>query len=82
MDSGNLEVNCGDPTTNLSMIFQNYVSGSAPYPTIYRKSTSVKCFDGYRWMDGAKSNTITCGAASKWNTTAACIGMNFDKFAT
>ncbi len=44
---------CGDPTGNMTTLYQKYNTGSPPaYPT-YGISSIIVCFNGYIFNDGS-----------------------------
>ncbi len=67
-----IEMDCGNPTGNITALKQQYLSGTAPGLTTYLESTFVKCIVGYKWWDGILTKNITCLATGRWSLLAAC----------
>ncbi len=72
-------MNCGDPTTNLSVSKFVSASGSAPAGTSYNSAFQVRCQPGYRFSDYTAINSMTCLSDGHWNqiVVTPCIGTNF-----
>ena len=68
---------CGNPTSNLSIMNIQYKSGTAPATTIYRTSAILACPVGYFWIDAAVIKNISCQANGRWSPVPPCIGINF-----
>ena len=66
--------NCGNPTSNLSILNIQYKSGSGPATTIYRTSAILACSVGYYWIDAAVIKNISCQANGIWSPIPPCIG--------
>ena len=68
-------MDCGDPTSNVTNMNHEFQSGSAPSPSIYQKTSTLRCRAGYRFADGFSSKVITCQANGAWSAFTACQGM-------
>ncbi len=68
-------LNCGDPSTNLSVANQQFSSGSSPSSLAYQTSASVNCLIGFKWTDGSLERTISCLATSSWSSLIDCFGI-------
>ena len=71
-----IAVNCGDPTSNITNLFQEYVSGTKPNPTTYMAYTNIKCKIGYHWLDGSSQRTLTCQSMNIWEGNVPCVGKS------
>ena len=71
---------CGNPTSNLSIMNIQYKTGSAPGTTIYKTSAILECPVGYYWIDAAVIKNISCQANGRWSPVPSCIGIIFNSF--
>ena len=64
----NIEViDCGDPSSNLTLKKLRYKTGSPPQITYYLITTNIVCDVGYRFDDGELVKNITCNANGRWS---------------
>ena len=67
-------MNCGNPSTNLSIESKVFTSGSPPSNTFYPTSTTIRCITGMRFIDQSSSYSLTCNAWGIWTSSPSCSG--------
>ncbi len=67
-------MNCGDPSTNLSIVSKVFTSGSPPSTTFYPTATTIRCITGMRFTDQSSSYLINCTAWGIWTSSPNCYG--------
>ncbi len=68
-------MDCGNPTSNLTVRQIQYLSGSSPAVTTYLNSVVIKCLVGFRWTDNILLKNITCLATGFWSSVVGCVGI-------
>ena len=68
-------IDCGDPTSNLSTIFQDIKTGSPPSVKSFGGTMMVQCITGYKFIDGAEFKLSNCTAVGKWELSEICNGI-------
>ena len=73
-----VEVDCGDASSNITLLNQYFLSGSSPPPQI--RAGLVKCIAGYKWVDNIIIKNMTCFGTGNWFFATACsrIFATFD----
>ena len=75
-----IAIDCGDPRSNLTSLLLQFESGSAPSQFIYLSSINIICISGYKLVNGASFDVMTCTASAIWNSVAICNGEFLDNF--
>ena len=70
-----LVLNCGDPSSNLSLI-GFAVEGGSIASTNYNESVSTKCVSGSILNDGSGFQVIRCQANGIWSSFPTCMCTN------
>ncbi len=65
-------VDCGDPSSNLSITNKIYYTGSPPLITKYLQSIEISCAMGYLYLDGSFRKNQSCSENGVWLATIAC----------
>ena len=68
-------VDCGTPTTNLTMQKKTYLTKSEPSATSYSLQIVIVCESGYKFIDDSTQNPSDCGTSGKWSLTPDCSRM-------
>ena len=69
-----LGIDCGEPTTNLSVRNEFYSSGTKPLSTRYPIGIFVVCVSGYVYSDYEIQKVINCTISGAWIYSFSCIG--------
>ncbi len=72
----NQGMDCGDPTTNLTSLNQEFASGTSPGSTAYPTTFIVKCRTGYMFPDGTTSKNMISNRDGSWGYQPTCISMD------
>ena len=70
------EINCGDPTNNISISDYKLAKGSPPGLTKFQSTVEVSCGDGFIYSDGTIVKLITCTASGSWTQFQTCTGIH------
>ncbi len=71
------EINCGDPTSNLSAQMKTYATNSPPSETSVLKQFTIICESGFLFSDLSVLNPSTCTTSGVWSPTPAYNGTQF-----
>ncbi len=70
-----LAIDCGDPTTNLSIFKFFSACGSPPSLISFNSIFQVRCQSGYQFSDFSSISTLTCRSDGIWNVVVPCLGI-------
>ncbi len=70
-----IAVNCGDPTSNITNMNNEFETGTKPNPTTYQSSSTLRCRAEYKYADGSSSKSINCQANGAWSSFTTCQSM-------
>ncbi len=73
--SFNVALNCGDPTSNLTLENKIFKSGTMPSQTTYPIQTDIICMSGYMLSDFSQYVQISCDSNGKWTASISCTSM-------
>ena len=77
----NIELNCGDPSSNLTISKMLLATGSLPTVTLYKTNLLISCATGYTWADNGMYQTINCTAQAIWTSSSlSCVCMLIGDF--
>ena len=68
-------IQCGDPTSNLTLLFLKYQSGSPIISLAYPATITLSCVAGYVFDDGFNVKVANCSSTGKWKNLPTCIGI-------
>ena len=74
-----IEFDCGDPTSNLTLIYIEFASGSPPIKT-FMEIAMVKCMTGAHWDNGSTIKNIACQSTGIWTSVTPCTRNFLIKF--
>ena len=76
-----IAIECGDPTTKLINLNQQYKSGaSSNTPFTEGAFLYIVCKPGYNWTDGVQIKTMNCNESQIWIYHPTCIGIFLPNF--
>ena len=68
---------CGDPTSNLTFLQRQYLTGSGPNSTKFESSVSIICIKGYIFADNSPENLWNCTRTGAWSVIPDCVRIHF-----
>ncbi len=69
-------MNCGDPTSNLSISYYKFNSGTTTSLFSYRSSELIRCTPGFVFIDGFQLHQMNCSANGIWSVVSSCTSIH------